>query len=814
VSKKFLIVGNIRCGATWLQAMLNTLREVRCDDELRWASSVASLSYQICIDDGEFNLSKYLEKETGEAEIVGSKLLMDPRKYFDGELKLFSEAMESGMNIIHIQRPYEEILKSIIQNQGYSVSARPGEEISNVLKGIAETLAIHKNLEKKLSSRECEEIISALFANDRFLSGLQKDKQRYFQVDYSEISKKFADIVKFIGLGYSPPPFYFLQMKCGLNKLPSKEVPNILRYSKTRKLLQSYEEMRLLLKNMNYLSEVACAGLLRTHNDKTEVPVYDAPLLESHGPIIVFVDTSPSIKYLEGFIEQQEKEKYPLNILVIFSFMAVVKGILLDDRFCRFIEKGTLKLWYSLEWEENLEGEISNLRSPLHSCNTVIAQGGHPFADKVRTTIYQTRVAYLNELEESRRGIEAYYQSAEFQSRLDAIQKGTKPKIYLERTCVSVSVKRFTDYCAGCFKEMGCEVYVHEPCSYGMVDYMYATELELSREKPDLFVRSPNFTKGFRAINSSSQVPTLYSIQDVGPHFDAAHNLAQEPLNKHDLLYFLLPGFKEAYLVSGVPELQMICDYLPTRMPKKEISVPSEDEMFDIGYVKTMGASLSLTEIIVCKDEKDISEVKELEELILQRVRSAKGTLRSEVMSWGRDREEQEKLLSYYHRQLSAYFIKLLNREKYSLGLTGKNWDKIPSLKKYSLGHSENREEYHQRFLRNKINLSINPWSEHHLRILEGGSCGAFFLVYKVADEVVDSRMAEELVSGEHFDYFSSSEELLEKSRYYLARPDLRSKIGNNLRELVKKRFSYKRLCSEFLNRFKTLIEKGSYCES
>lgn len=60
--------------------------------------------------------------------------------------------------------------------------------------------------------------------------------------------------------------------------------------------------------------------------------------------------------------------------------------------------------------------------------------------------------------------------------------------------------------------------------------------------------------------------------------------------------------------------------------------------------------------------------------------------------------------------------------------------------------------------------------------------------------------------------FFSSYEELVEKCDYYLQKDYLREKIGNNLREVVREKFTYEALVPEMLERFRTIIRGGVNC--
>ena len=173
-----------------------------------------------------------------------------------------------------------------------------------------------------------------------------------------------------------------------------------------------------------------------------------------------------------------------------------------------------------------------------------------------------------------------------------------------------------------------------------------------------------------------------------------------------------------------------------------------------------------------------------------------------DCISLGSSRFEQQELINYYHEHLSLHFIEALKKKGFRLGLTGAHWQSQRGFEKYALGHAEDRADYQARFLESKINISMNPFAQYHPRIIEGGVCGAFFLVFQVPNQMSWCDIPKEMIPGKHFDYFSSKQELVEKCQYYLERPHLRREMAERLRTYVKERFSYKNLCNEFLGRF------------
>ncbi|MFT4551409.1 MAG: hypothetical protein ACI9S8_000019 [Chlamydiales bacterium] len=803
-------MGNVRCGATWLQSLLSKSDQISCGEELRWRSSASSSKHRVHIEQGSFDVSEYLGTKEAFAEIVGSKLLLDPQRYDDEDLSKFLGSVDSDTRIVHIQRNYKDILKSIIQNQGYRISKHLPAQPSNVLQGILELQKDSPKREQKFSVKECEAITAALYQNDNRISLIQKDRSKYLAIEYEEIQEQLPNILKFIGVETYATQAPKLIAASELKKLPKMKEPSVLKYSKTQNFLRAYEGLRTFLLNINYISEEARSSLGDTEIFNSEVKVYQQPLGNNHFPVSVFVDILPSHEFLEKFFKEDVLGKDPVSIVIIFSNISVVKEILLHSSYKKLISQGNIKLWHISEWDKKFIQELENLRSPLPCCNNIVVQRNHPLESYIRAALLQGRENFVKRHSAARKIIEEYYQSTAFQKRLKNIQKGEKLRLYFERACTSIAVKRFTDNCAESFRKLGHEVFVHKPCSGGAIDLVFSSEIEVASFKPDLIVRSPNIVKGYQDMVFYQGVPSLYSLQDRGPHLDCARYLEKSPLSKHDILFFLLPDFHKIYIDAGAKESQLLKGFIPAEEAKFDVELFKANENVEVAYVKTLFPYRHVRDLFEAETDEERKQADRLEEKILDTVETEGAIDPMRVAAWGLDRIQEETLLSYYHSKFSLKYIEFLRKEGFELGLSGANWDLIPGLKRYCLGHAESREDYQMRFLSNKINLSINPWDRFHPRVFEGGVCGAFFLVFKVPEELTSCRMPDEMIPGTHFDYFSTPEELKEKCCYYLDNEKLRKQIGQNLRKLVQEHFSYTKLCSEFLIRFRSSIEKGN----
>jgi hypothetical protein len=267
---------------------------------------------------------------------------------------------------------------------------------------------------------------------------------------------------------------------------------------------------------------------------------------------------------------------------------------------------------------------------------------------------------------------------------------------------------------------------------------------------------------------------------------------------------------------AGVAEDQVFFDFLPVDRPPMDTSTLTFTERYDVGFVKTMTHELDLPEITMVLGREKLSEaecheMRQIQKRIELRIEQNGFVDFRECRMWSPNSLWLNGCVSFTHERLCEYFVRALAEDGYSLGLTGNNWNKFPHLAEYSLGYARTREEYYSRFFDNKINLSINPWDIYHPRILEGGWCGAFFLIHKMPDDVAWQHLPKQMRAGEHFEYFETREELREKVAYYLKHSEERKRIGRNLQDLVQSEFTYESYCRLLMERFRhLLIQNGT----
>lgn len=565
------------------------------------------------------------------------------------------------------------------------------------------------------------------------------------------------------------------------------------------------ERVKSLPINLSYLTVFSQSQFSDfVHTER--VCEYDQVISVQDKPCILFIDLVPNRAFLQKYLLHARGEN-PNCIRIIFSNFSVIASVLNDSFLEPFFINGQIQCWHISEWEQMLKKEMLNGRSSLFYCQSIVSQGKHPVVEQSARMINEAGNKIRKRVLHFQRKLSRYYLGDRFKKRLLEIADGALPKVYIERKCHSVAVKRFSDSCARGLQEMGCEVNMHAPCTTSCIDYGHVLNLEMQSFVPDLCIRSPNMFSDAAVVLPPRGLPTFYSLQDIEPHLEYARSIQRYPMGHLDQVYVLLEQFVPEILKAGVDRSMLLKGNLPILeldLDKEKIIQDS-----DIGFVKTMSLPRSLREVLRLSDEKE-RRLADYYQGVLQ-----KGICAEKLPDLDKDLSQAVQkgwihdMVSFTHQELCYHFIKKLVGKGFDLSLSGSGWDQYPELVKYDRGHAEEDAELRKRYLQVKINLSMGAWMEYHPRIFEGGVQGAFFLVYQPKDGKTMHGLPKDIIPGIHLDEFSSSQELVEKCKYYLSNPHQAEKLGKNLQRLLKSRYSYQSFLSQVLENFRGAIRRS-----
>jgi predicted Fe-Mo cluster-binding NifX family protein len=496
----------------------------------------------------------------------------------------------------------------------------------------------------------------------------------------------------------------------------------------------------------------------------------------------------------------------PCTVAILFEEFNTIRSLLAAPEYHQHLVSGRLKLWHRSEWTSCLETCFSkNLRSSLLSCKNVLGPGEEVPEALDQLQGYQSR--YIEIVEDYRKEATEYYQSEEYRQRQEKIAQGHPPRILVEQGCHTVATKQFSRNAAKALRNLDCEVYQHPNCGPDSIDFVIANIIEVARFKPDLVIRPPNQFGTVEDIQQRKEwknLPILTALQDLDPHLFFPKYLKMHPPRKCDLVLLLQHRFRKELEKEGLDPSQILCEYIPCELTSPAGKV---EPLYDVGFVKTLSPVRTIKDRLLQDNVEPPAEVEALDRAIVESVAKGPPLDVYQLRDLATKPGVANVLYIAYHEELCTYFAEALYSGDVAPALYGQNWDRI--LPDCAKGHLHSRERYMAQFLENRINLSINPWNEFHSRIFDGGSIGAFFLVYRVDPSVRWQALPAELQAGEHFDYFSTKEELIEKCRYYQANPEERIRIGKNLQKVLLEHYTYEATMQRFLDALQAVCKKG-----
>lgn len=528
--------------------------------------------------------------------------------------------------------------------------------------------------------------------------------------------------------------------------------------------------------------------------------------------VVIAVDVMVPHAIAEAFLGQRDPGEVPSNLVIIYSNEELIEHFLTEDSYKPHLKSQRLRLWSSDSWQEAMQSTCEqDIRSSLIACRTLIKNPqDEELGNQVEQFLLKIHAWHRQVVEVSRSNARDYYSSEGFQRRLKRIARGAMPKVLIEQACHTVATKQFARGLFEGFRVVGIEAHLHTPCPESSYDYLSADMIDIGHFQPDLLIR---FANGYgaeelqRQTYDIPQLPIVIPLQDVEPHLNFAPFVQSHPLHPLDIVLSMhdrvIPDIKKA----GVPEEQILCDYIPIDplpFDPDQVKVPKR---YDVGLVKTLNRSDSLLERIGADLEGDeLAAALSAEEILRHSIEQEKPLDLFECGALGCGYPWTEHTYTAYHEWLCIDTVRSLIHTE--LGLAGANWDRLPELAPHAIGHLHSRDRYLKNFMQTRINLSINPWNEYHMRVLDGGQCGAFFLVHRVPDDVRWRALPKELVAGEHYDTYFGRTELKEKVNYYLYHPNHAEEIGKNLQKAVRGRYSYENLADKILTRFRLLCNK------
>jgi hypothetical protein len=127
------------------------------------------------------------------------------------------------------------------------------------------------------------------------------------------------------------------------------------------------------------------------------------------------------------------------------------------------------------------------------------------------------------------------------------------------------------------------------------------------------------------------------------------------------------------------------------------------------------------------------------------------------------------------------YYLRALAQSGISLRLYGKGWERDPEFSVYAAGSVERGPQLNAVYNFSRINLHLHPYSTMHQRLSECGLAGGFMMVADHPPEKDWESVRAYFEEDKEAVFFHTSDDLVERCRYYLAHPEKRLEIAHHM---------------------------------
>ena len=259
--RRFLVVSNMRSGSTLLETMLGSLPGVHADKEIKWRPK-STTSLHIPISETTTDLASLLDQELGstDAELVGSKLVLDPVALSQDAGARLRELITPDWFVIHLTRSYRDVYLSGCRGVGHLRNERGVPLRSSAISEAVATAVVGDEASiacKYVDRIACFRELQLYLENDLWIAGLATNRKRYLLLDYKDIFSYFRRLTAFLRLDAFAPEVDRVVDAPPLKKLPGISPDRLIaNISDLEGVFQSVERLReLLLLDRAVLSE-------------------------------------------------------------------------------------------------------------------------------------------------------------------------------------------------------------------------------------------------------------------------------------------------------------------------------------------------------------------------------------------------------------------------------------------------------------------------------------------------------------------------------------------------------------------------------
>lgn len=226
----FLVVSNMRCGSTLLQLMIGTLSDAHTDYEIKWDPAYPPQDVHLVIDRTVSSLKESIDAAIPSNDLVGSKLVFDPVDLSREEYRWIRKIIEADVHVIHIKRPYWEILRSFARGFVHDLAPEnefgqaQGYQILKDRRNLADVLEKSTAIDDRIPRfRDSLHHFAIYLRNDLAALRLRRTHP-YYLIAYSAIKSEFPDICRFLQSRETGDRIAQIAADPPLRKLPNIEL--------------------------------------------------------------------------------------------------------------------------------------------------------------------------------------------------------------------------------------------------------------------------------------------------------------------------------------------------------------------------------------------------------------------------------------------------------------------------------------------------------------------------------------------------------------------------------------------------------------
>jgi len=197
-NRSFLVCSNVRSGSTFTLLSLGKLHDVTVDFEINLPSNRPGLDGQNRYVPGAKTVREILTELPNATPIKGAKLTLGTKVDVNDLRSTLSDLVSqcSGLDIVHVVRPYFEILRSMTASLGHEL--KDHAEAKSQLEAAAQRAMKRETKVFDLPTWYAADQILRLLFGDIVIHGICANN-RSSRVSYAEIGDRFAEIATFVG---------------------------------------------------------------------------------------------------------------------------------------------------------------------------------------------------------------------------------------------------------------------------------------------------------------------------------------------------------------------------------------------------------------------------------------------------------------------------------------------------------------------------------------------------------------------------------------------------------------------------------------